>query len=450
MALTNTAMMAVRSSLLLLAWTSQFSVAQQFDGFPISYDFLGLGKACFDVINTTVACSSTLANAIHLNTGQICDLYLGEMRNQSKQPDKCSDCILGVYSIQLSSPLGYDDETVQQFSSIKSACGTAAATYTYTKTAYSTSPVTSQPATKTTTTTKAVSTTTSKAPTGPTTPPLSCERKYTVVQNDTCNSIALAQKTSTYNIITLNSLTIFCDDLPKPGAQICLPSACTPYKIIPGDTCTSIANKWSATVDELMAWNPIFSFSCSNVDKWWDFIICVGVGNGTSPTTIRTLTTKTATSTSTTPTVSIPPIVALKPPAPGSVSTCKKWRDSEDATDDEGTDFSPLNKCRFVTSDAEIDMADFLAWNPSLTSGVNCALDTRYSYCVAGPSAGITTTGTSKAPSSTTTKATSTSSAPKTTSSTSSTSKPSSVSSTSKPASSSSTKPATTSSSTKK
>ncbi|KAK3347125.1 hypothetical protein B0T25DRAFT_634368 [Lasiosphaeria hispida] len=248
-------------------------------------------------------------------TGQLCDLYLGNLRNQSKEPDVCSDCILGVYAVQLSSPLGYYDEIAQQFSSIKSKCGTAAATYTYTKTMYSTSSATSKPGT--TTSTKASTTTTSKTPAQPTTPPLTCDRKYTVVQNDTCSSIALAQKASTYNIVTLNALSIFCSDLPKPGAQICLPSPCTPYKIVAGDTCTGIANKWSATVDELLAWNPIFSFSCANVDKWWDFIICVGVGNGTSPTTIRTITTSTATTTPK-PTISVGPLQPKKPHAPGS------------------------------------------------------------------------------------------------------------------------------------
>ncbi|KAK3997776.1 hypothetical protein QBC44DRAFT_391930 [Cladorrhinum sp. PSN332] len=422
----------VRSALLLSTWAWHLVKTQQFDSYQVPYEQLGLSKACTDVLDTTISCDRSLAFATNFDlpsvdvldpvtlgricvpncrddlqglrtkiistcnkqtdlivfgktaypatfildhyiytydvscyedkkTGQLCDLYLGNLRNQSKEPDECSDCVLGVYSVQLSSPLGYFDEIAEQFSSIKSECGTAAASYTYTKTAYSTSPATTTTATKTTTST------TSKAPAGPTTPPLTCDRKYTIVQNDTCNSIAFAQKASTYDIITLNALTIFCSDLPKPEAQICLPSPCTPYKIVPGDSCARIANKWSATVDEIIAWNPIFSFNCRNIDKWWDFIICVGTLSTAKPT------------------ISVGPLQPEKPHAPGSTTACTRWRDSMDLIDEFGSDMSLLNKCRFVTSITEIYMADFIAWNPSLTNDFNCTLDPKYSYCVAGP-----------------------------------------------------------------
>jgi hypothetical protein len=109
------------------------------------------------------------------------------------------------------------------------------------------------------------------------------------------------------------------------------------------------------------------------------------VGNGTSPTTIRTVTTSTTT-TSTKPTISVGPLQPQKPHAPGSVSSCKEWRDSEDAGSDESDfDMSSLNKCRFVTSSAEISMANLVAWNPSLKNDFNCTLDPKYSYCIADP-----------------------------------------------------------------
>ncbi|KAK4214189.1 hypothetical protein QBC37DRAFT_239711, partial [Rhypophila decipiens] len=187
------------------------------------------------------------------NTGQLCDLYLGGLRNQSKQPDQCSDCILGVLTVQLGSPVGYEKEAETQFSSLRSKCGTAAISTT-------------------TPTSKATSSTKTK---GSVLPSATCSRSYTVVQNDTCSSIGLAQKASTYDIVTVNSLKIFCNDLPKPGSKICLPPVCTPYRILVGDSCTGIATKWSVTVDELISWNPIFSFNYANIDRWWDFFICV-------------------------------------------------------------------------------------------------------------------------------------------------------------------------------
>ncbi|KAK3331482.1 hypothetical protein B0H66DRAFT_613972 [Apodospora peruviana] len=134
----------LEKTFLLLTWALQLANAQQFDNFKTP------------------------------KTGELCDVYLGNLRNQSKEPDICSDCILRVYTIQFSSPLGCYDEILQQFSSIKSKCGTAAATYTYTKTAYSTSPATDRvtPTTSTTRPGEVTSTTRTKASAKPTPPPL--------------------------------------------------------------------------------------------------------------------------------------------------------------------------------------------------------------------------------------------------------------------------------------
>ncbi len=119
------------------------------------------------------------------------------------------------------------------------------------------------------------------------------------------------------------------------------------------------------------------------------------VGNGTGPTTIRTVTTSTTTA-PIKPTISMGPLQPGKPHAPGSVSSCRKWRDSEDAaTDENGSDMSSLNKCRFVTSNAEISMVNFVTWNPSLKSDAGCKLDPKYSYCVAGPDTTAMTSATS-------------------------------------------------------
>lgn len=193
--------------------------------------------------------------------GKLCDLYLGELRNQSKDPGICSDCILGVFSIQLSSPVGYSEDLASQFSSAKAKC--SATSYTFTRSTYPFFAATTSP---------------SSMPTGTTpTANSSCPRVYTVRRGDTCNSIALAQRTSTYGIIEANGMNLFCSNLQKAGPRICLPQAqCTPYTINLADTCQSIASKWNVSVQEIMAWNPFFSNGCQNIDTWRDFVICVG------------------------------------------------------------------------------------------------------------------------------------------------------------------------------
>ncbi|KAK4450526.1 hypothetical protein QBC34DRAFT_379239 [Podospora aff. communis PSN243] len=67
--------------------------------------------------------------------GRFCDLYLGETRSQLKQPDPCSDCVLGPLAVRLSSPVGYSDELAAEFSSATARC--SATGYTYSRTSYS-------------------------------------------------------------------------------------------------------------------------------------------------------------------------------------------------------------------------------------------------------------------------------------------------------------------------
>lgn len=143
------------------------------------------------------------------------------MKNQSEEVDECSDCVLADYAAQLNSPLVsefYYDEQVEAFASIKSMCGTVAASYTITKSAYptySTIPTTTIP------TTTAETTTTTPTTTGVTTPtvstkqaesqtlPPTCDEKDTGVQKGTCSSASPAQRASTHSIIALNALIIF-------------------------------------------------------------------------------------------------------------------------------------------------------------------------------------------------------------------------------------------------
>jgi len=85
---------------------------------------------------------------------------------------------------------------------------------------------------------------------------------------------------------------------------------------------------------------------------------------------------------------------ATKPPAPGTVSDCTAWYNAWDLKNaEDGSDMSSLNKCLFVVSIEEINMEEFIAWNPSLKDDWTCRLEPLYSYCVAGPGLTMTVGG---------------------------------------------------------
>jgi len=103
-----------------------------------------------------------------------------------------------------------------------------------------------------------------------------CDNFYTLFNGDTCNSIAIAYKTTIQGLLSLNP-TLNCNFLPI-GQQICVPSAeATPvtpvipitptcnylYTLFPGDSCDSLAIAYKTTVIELITLNP--TLSCNNL-----------------------------------------------------------------------------------------------------------------------------------------------------------------------------------------
>jgi LysM repeat protein len=199
-----------------------------------------------------------LSPATVSTTGQFCDLILAEWRNQSKEADKCSDCILGPIGIGLQSPLEYNSEDAAEFSSLTKECG--AKGYEF----------------KTPTPYAATSTRNPSQGTGAPTPASCNGRKYVVKQNDTCQSIAFAQKVSTYALMQDNGIDVYCSGLPEPGRTLCLPkNECKPYILNPGDTCEGLAAAANATVEQILRWNPIFNLYCTNADGWYGYVVCL-------------------------------------------------------------------------------------------------------------------------------------------------------------------------------
>lgn len=94
-----------------------------------------------------------------------------------------------------------------------------------------------------------------------------------VAQGDTCHSIAATNGVSSYGLMTLNNIDVFCSKLP---AQVCLPQPCTLYKWQPYDTCEVISARAGITLAQFLAWNPIFDEVCSNAQRWRGWNVCIG------------------------------------------------------------------------------------------------------------------------------------------------------------------------------
>jgi LysM repeat protein len=170
----------------------------------------------------------------------------------------CSECQIGIQAKQLASPFGYDEEAASDFAFTTSS--RAAKTYSYaTPTSYVLNSTTPSPSRPTCTT----------------------GRTYVLQAEDSCNTIAQAQGVATEALISLNGLDLGCKSMPPVGTSLCLPPACTIRELAPGDTCESITAAANITLGQLLAWNPVISAGCGNLDRWRGRYICVSSPIGT-------------------------------------------------------------------------------------------------------------------------------------------------------------------------
>ena len=58
------------------------------------------------------------------SSAQFCDAVVAGWRNETggSAAHSCEDCWLGPMSVQLSSPIGYDDERARNFASLTRSC----------------------------------------------------------------------------------------------------------------------------------------------------------------------------------------------------------------------------------------------------------------------------------------------------------------------------------------
>jgi hypothetical protein len=283
-------------------------------------------------------------------SGAFCHSYFRDLANSTNVPDeaKCSDCMLGVTQIELSSPFAYNNASVAEFSSSASACGKP--TYTIKEpTPY----ILPNP-----------TTTTSATPR----PSNDCSEQYNVAAGDTCHSIAQAHNVSTFGLLYWNSLAVGCTDFPKTGSKICLPSPCPIYKVQENDTCLGIVAQHAPerSMRQLRSWNLNINSVCSNLNDMIGYQICIGppasIAGAEPPSSITG-----------TPTSS--PVATLMPvptnAAPGSNTNCGLWYTTISG-----------DLCGTISGQYGISLKDFYFLNPSINSTDCHDLQVKVAYCV--------------------------------------------------------------------
>ncbi|KAF8171586.1 hypothetical protein K438DRAFT_1729300 [Mycena galopus ATCC 62051] len=173
-----------------------------------------------------------------------------------------------------------------------------------------------------------------------------CADYYTVVENDSCDTIAAAQDISSAQFLALNpGLTCagllagvaYCDFpltpvAPAPPSNLAAGSFsnCTAYyTIASGNTCTSVDQQYDLALSDLLRWNPSLTASCTTIGLGEAY--CVA-GGGDACTDVYTV--------------------------------------------------IPNDSCGSIETKFNITLDDIIAWNSFLTS--SCALQVGQNLCVAG------------------------------------------------------------------
>lgn len=195
-------------------------------------------------------------------TAQFCDPQLLAWSNQSylTTNQSCSDCWLGVLTLQLGNPLGYDDNLASNFVSLTSSCNATAYGFT-SPTAYALN-----------------STSTAVPSTITAVPPPACTGSYTVGDADDCISVSKTLNVSTYNLLYYNNIDIYCQNFAAAvGENLCIPPQCEIYTWQALDTCDSVVSGFTGmTVPQFLAWNPNLNSLCQNAPAFTGYQVCIG------------------------------------------------------------------------------------------------------------------------------------------------------------------------------
>lgn len=140
-----------------------------------------------------------------------------------KSEQNCSNCLLGLMQLQLSSEFTYDDEVALEFSSMTESCQ---------KTCFEPQVLTG------------ISTNQTIIITFSATPTQDCVSTHVIEEDDTCNGICQTNNVSTDALTQANGLFAYCHKFPKAGTELYIPEECDIYTVNSKDTCWTIVVKF--------------------------------------------------------------------------------------------------------------------------------------------------------------------------------------------------------------
>ena len=226
-------------------------------------------------------------------------------------------------------------------------------------------------------------------------------KSYTVKSGDTCQSISQANGFSTAQLMARNGLLGYCQTPPAAGTTLCLPDSlrCTTHKLVNTDTCSSLAQTYSATWVKLASWNPELGTYCDRIPKLasYGFYICVSTPGGAwvhpDPGSEPPLTTSTST-TDTYFTIPGTAFSALPKPTRDPDQPNLGWMPVYGNGTREDCDVymtPPIiwngtldYTCASTAQAYHVSLADLRSWNPALRNQTDteCDLSPDEQYCV--------------------------------------------------------------------
>ncbi|KAL4973054.1 hypothetical protein BDW66DRAFT_162375 [Aspergillus desertorum] len=165
---------------------------------------------------------------------------------------------------------------------------------------------------------------------------------------------------------TNTTSTVTAATSPTAPTQTGIASNCNAYYTAQCN-CASLAAEFGITLAEFLAWNPAVSSDCTS-GFWADEDYCVGIASNT------TTTSPTATTPSTSPSASLTLSTTVTPPAAtqsGIPTDCIKYAVAQSG-----------DNCATIAAEYGLTEAQFLAWNPAISSDCTTGFWADEAYCV--------------------------------------------------------------------
>jgi LysM repeat protein len=135
------------------------------------------------------------------------------------------------------------------------------------------------------------------------------------------------------------------------------------YDVISGDSCYSVETTFGITHAQFLSWNPAVSSDCTQ-NFWVGDSYCVGIGSGTPVSTTSSSSMSTARKTAATTGPDMPT-------QSGISSQCNAWYDVVSG-----------DTCSAIEGAFNVTHAQFLLWNPAVSSDCASNFWVGNSYCV--------------------------------------------------------------------